>query len=806
MGKYICIHGHFYQPPRENAWLDDVELEDSAYPYHDWNERITAECYAPNTASRIVDAQVKIIDIINNYSKISFNVGPTLMSWMAKHKPDIYEAIIEADRLSRENFSGHGSAIGQVFNHMIMPLANRRDKETQVIWGIRDFGRRFGRTPEGMWLPETAVDTETLEVLAEQNIRFTILAPSQARRTKSLEKGARWHEAKGSVDPTKPYLCALPSGKTITLFFYDGPISRDIAFGGLLNDGGAFAQRLLGAFSDARDVPQLVHVATDGETYGHHHKYGEMALSYCLHSIQSTTQARLTNYGEYLSLHPPQDQAEIVENSSWSCSHGVERWRDDCGDTTRSKPGWTQAWRKPLRLAFDRLRDRIAPLYEEEAAKYVKDPWLARNEYSDIIADNSLENVKNFLARHAKQELTNEEKIRVLKLLDLQRNTLLMYTSCGWFFSEISGIETTQVMEYAAKAVAYGQELWGGAWEEEFRNQLAAAPSNVYDNGRTVYDLLVKPARTDLLRVGAHYGISSIFSDESRRDRLYCYTVEKESQVIKEAGRFKLALGRVNIRLDITWESQSISYAVLYLGDLNISGGVRTSGDEQDFARMQEEIGEAFQKGNMTEVLQRMLKHFGRDNYSLGHLFKDEQRRVIQEILSETMGKIEGSLRDIYNENSAVMDMLGEFGYPVPAPFQLAAEYIINADLKKNFEQDDLPDESLQDLISRIKKLSFRIDEDGLRYVASRWLMTQMELFRGRPDDVFRMEKIIGRLRTMANLKLSLDLWKAQNIYFEMSRTVLNDQKRQAERGAEPAKKWIGLFKELGAFLYVIIE
>jgi alpha-amylase/alpha-mannosidase (GH57 family) len=806
MEKYICIHGHFYQPPRENAWLGDVELQDGAYPYHDWNERITAECYAPNTASRIVDANIKILDIINNYSLISFNVGPTLLSWLARHKPDVYGAIIEADRLSRGNFSGHGSALAQVYNHMIMPLANRRDKETQVIWGIRDFIRRFAREPEGMWLPETAVDTETLEVLAEHNIKFTILAPSQAKRTKPLEKGGRWHETKGSLDPTKPYFCSLPSGRTITLFFYDGPISRDIAFGGLLNDGGAFAQRLLGAFSDTSGDPQLVHVATDGETYGHHHKYGEMALSYCLHYIRSTNAARLTNYSEFLASHPPQDQAEIVENSSWSCSHGVERWRDDCGDTTRSKPGWRQAWRKPLRQAFDRLRDQLSPLFEQEASQYVKDPWSARNEYIDVIHDNSFENVKSFLARHARRELSHEENVKILKLLDLQRNCLLMYTSCGWFFSEISDIETTQVLQYGSKAIQTAEELWGTPWEEEFRNKLAEAPSNVYDNGKTVYDLLVRPARVDLLRVTAHYGISSIFAEFPRRASLYCYTAEREAHIKKEAGRFRLALGRVKISSDFTWEEKTISYAVLDLGDLNISGGVRVIDDPQEYARVQADLTEAFEKGNMTEVLQRTMRHFGPNQYSLWHLFKDEQRRIIREILAEAVGKIEGSYRDIYEANSAMMAMLTELGYPVPAPFHLAAEYIMNADLQKNFVDDNLDRERLRDLIAHVKKFSFKLDRENLRYVASQWLTSQMELFGADRDNIPLMEKIVDGLRLMAALNLDLDLWKAQNIYFEISRTAMNDKKNQAESGDVPAKKWTATFKELGSFLFVNIE
>jgi len=234
MDRYLCIHCHFYQPPRENPWLESIELQESAYPYHDWNERITAECYEPNAASRILTTDNRIIRIVNNYSRISFNVGPTLLSWMANRAPETYQAILDADRESQQRFSGHGSAIAQVYNHMIMPLANRRDKQTQVFWGIRDFESRFNRAPEGMWLAETAVDIETLEVLAANGIQFTILAPSQARHERRVTTTKFKNVEGGKIDPTRPYVCNLPSGRSINLFFYDGPISRAVAFEGLL--------------------------------------------------------------------------------------------------------------------------------------------------------------------------------------------------------------------------------------------------------------------------------------------------------------------------------------------------------------------------------------------------------------------------------------------------------------------------------------------------------------------------------------------------------------------------------------------
>ena len=405
MERYICIHGHFYQPPRENPWLEAIEVQDSAYPYHDWNERITAECYAPNRASRILDSEGRIASIVNNYSRMSFNFGPTLLAWMEQADPRTYQAILAADKESQTFFGGHGSALAQAYNHMILPLANRRDKHTQVIWGIRDFQHRFGRFPEGMWLPETAANTETLDILAEHGIKFTILSPYQAKRTRALG-GRSWRDVSGGhLDPTMAYEIRLPSGRSLILFFYDGPISQAIAFQGLLKKGEHLAGRLLSAFSDARKRPQLVHIATDGETYGHHQKFGDMALAYALHHITSRRLARVTNYAEFLERHPPTHEVQIHENSSWSCAHGVERWRSNCGCNSGGHPGWNQAWRAPLRKALDGLRDRLLSLYEEKARQLLKNPWKARDAYINVVLERSPDNVESLLSEHANHAL-----------------------------------------------------------------------------------------------------------------------------------------------------------------------------------------------------------------------------------------------------------------------------------------------------------------------------------------------------------------------------------------------------------------
>ena len=464
--RFVCIHGHFYQPPRENPWLEEIERQPSAVPYHDWNERITAECYAPNAEA-------------GNYARISFNFGPTLLSWMEKKKPELYRAVLESDRQSMRNFSGHGSAIAQAYNHIILPLANRRDRVTQVAWGIRDFEIRFGRKPEGMWLPETAVDVESLEILAEQGILFTVLAP---------------HQALGPVDTRQAYTVSLPSGRKIALFFYNGDISRAVAFEKLLASGEQFARRLAGAFDPAQQGPQLAHIAADGETYGHHYKLGDRALTACLLALENSGAARVTNYAEYLSKHPPSKEVEIAEKTSWSCSHGIDRWWAHCGCSSGAHPEWNQEWRTPLRNGLDQLRDAAVPLYEREAGKLFADPWAARDRYIGVVMDRSRPSEEAFFKEQMGRVPAEPERTTALKLLELQRNALLMYTSCGWFFDDISGIETVQVLQYAGRVIQLASELFGQDLEPPFLEILALAKSNVPEqgDGRRVYEAFVR--------------------------------------------------------------------------------------------------------------------------------------------------------------------------------------------------------------------------------------------------------------------------------------------------------------------------
>ncbi|MBL7776289.1 MAG: DUF3536 domain-containing protein, partial [Saprospiraceae bacterium] len=428
--KYICVHGHFYQPPRENAWLETVEQQQSARPFHDWNERINFECYAPNAAARILDKERWIVKIRNNYNRISFNFGPTLLTWMEQNDPEAYALLLKADQRSQERYGSHGSALAQVHSHLILPLANYRDKVTQVYWGVRDFEYRFKRYPEGIWLAETAVDTETLEVLAAHGIQFTVLAPRQAKAVRKLGS-ASWKPVEAdTIDTRRPYCCQLPSGRRISVYFYHGRVAQEVAFNGLLNNGKAFAERLLSILDDGPEA-QLAHIATDGESYGHHHRFGEMALAAALNHIEDNGLATLTNYGQFLELHPPEWEVDIHENSSWSCLHGVERWRDNCGCNTGGNPGWHQRWRKPLRDTLDWLRDQLVPAYEKAARPYLADPWKARNEYIEVMLRRTDNSVREFFEQQARKTLTEQEKTKVLRLLEMQRHAVLMYTSCG---------------------------------------------------------------------------------------------------------------------------------------------------------------------------------------------------------------------------------------------------------------------------------------------------------------------------------------------------------------------------------------
>lgn len=803
MERYICIHGHFYQPPRENPWLEEIEIEDSANPYHDWNERVAAECYAPNSASRLLDGEGRILDIVSNYEKISFNFGATLLSWMEKHSPEIYAAVLEADRRSIGLRSGHGNAIAQAYNHLIMPLANPRDKRTQIRWGITDFAQRFKRPPEGMWLSETAVDMETLDILAEAGIKFTILAPHQAAKTRKIGTGAWKDTGGGKIDPTRAYLCGLPSGRKINIFFYDGPISKAIAFEGLLNKGEDFAARLLAGFSDTRDWDQILSVATDGESYGHHHKFGDMALAYALYHIENNSNAKLTNYGEYLERYPPLQEVRILENTSWSCSHGVERWRANCGCSSESHPGWGQEWRAPLRGALDRLRDQVSPLFEEKTGEYLRDSWAARDDYISVILDRSEECVEVFLKKYALRGLTAAERTNVLELLEIQRHALLMFTSCGWFFDELSGIETLQILQYAGRVIQLAQKLFRRDLENPFKEMLSGAKSNIpkYHDGATIYDNFVEPAVVDLNKVAAHYALSSLIRDYSETTKIYHYLVKKEDYQGRQEGEARLAVGRVEVTSDIISDSANIGFAVLHLGGHIFNGGVKTYQDEGTYQSMKEEIISAFEKGAIADIIRLMDNHFGVNIYSLKSLFRDEQRRILNLVITKVLEDSQQTYRLIYENHRTLMSFLQEAGTPIPKAFLTAAEFTLILDIKKAFSEDTIDAEKIRAIMGDIRKWNLQLDATSLEFTVRHKGEEMIGRLQGEPSDLSLLSNILAMIELIVGLPLEINFWQIQNTYFKMAKNCCKEFLAAAKSGDEVAARLAEAYRRMGDML-----
>jgi alpha-amylase/alpha-mannosidase (GH57 family) len=874
--RFVCVHGHFYQPPRENPWLETVEVQDSAAPYHDWNDRITAECYAPNGASRIQNERNEIVRILNNYARMSFNFGPTLLSWLHDKAPRAYHMILEADRISAQRFSGHGSAVAQVYNHIIMPLASERDALTQIRWGIADFEYRFGRKPEGMWLAETAANRATLDLLAREGIKFTILAPIQCSRVRKLSDSADpWSETpEASVDPTQPYIVKLDEDRSIAVFFYDGPGSRAIAFEGLLDSGEKFANRILGGFhapaaEATGDSPQLSHVATDGESYGHHHKHGEMALSFAMHYIEENGLATLTNYGEFLAKFPPTWEAEIVENTSWSCAHGVERWRSDCG-CNGGKPGWNQRWRKPLRDALDYLRDATAPLAEKLAEGLLLDLWAARDAYIQVVLHrgdlSGAAVTADFFATHTTRPLNPEQRIAVFELMELERHTQLMYTSCGWFFDEISGIETVQIIAYAGRVLQLAAKLFGAAGaalEPEFLRILAQAIPNVpeFKTGADVYTRYVDGMRIGLEQVGAHYAISSIFRSYPEDGELFCFSLHRDSHEVFASGRGKVALGRARVRSRITEESEEICYAVLHLGDQNLSAAVRryTDADTAPFIAFSSEIRAAIRKANLPEVIRLIDRFFAQDSgrhrlaetghialdpaqddtaasssssqshispvfsrgeaegsasplalpaeapivYSLTSLFADEQHRILNTILDQTVGEMEDSLRKIYEDHASLLHFLTDAGMNPPPALALAASFATNASLRRAIEAEEFDTALVADLLNRAANDHVTLDAHILAFAAGQRMKRAMVRLEAAATDqqpdaslnaLYAALEIAESIRSMP---FEVVIWQAQNIW--------NDLLQRSD-ATYWSHEWKAGFKQLGESMNIAVE
>lgn len=802
--KFLTIHGHFYQPPRENPWLEAIELQDSALPFHDWNERICKECYNPNSVSRIVDNKNQILDIVNNYQYMSFNFGPTLLSWMEEFAPLTYERIIKADIDSISEHSGHGNALAQVYNHMIMPLANAHDKETQVKWGIRDFEYRFGRKPEGIWLAETAVDDATLKVLVDNGIKFTILSPYQAlkiRKTGDKE----WQDVSwGNIDPARSYKYTLKSDskKSIALFFYDGAISKSVAFDELLKDGNRFIKRLKEGVSETRNYPQLVNIATDGESYGHHTKFGDMALSYVLKIKAEDEDFKITNYAEYLDKYESDYEVDIKQASSWSCFHGVGRWKEDCGCSTGGHPGWNQKWREPLRNALDYLRDGLAKVFEAEGPKYFNDnPWAIRNKYIAVILDRNYVTIRKFQKENFKPDLTEEQKVKGMELLEIQRQAMLMYTSCGWFFSEISGIETVQIMKYAARAMQLVARFTNEDFETHFKDILSQAKSNIaeFGTGKDIYERFVKPSVVTAKQIACLWAISSLYQDFEDEEDVYCYTVKRHSYQKVQKGSSNFLVGHIEISSKVTLQKADLMFALMQYAGGDFHCAIKEFSNDAEFNELQTTLIKTFALNPITEIIRTLDEKFGKEYFTLKDIFIEERKKILQILLKDQLEKFGNTYKEMYDQGKGSIYHMQNLGLEIPKEFKISAEYALSHrynDLlagSDGFVEDPIV-QQIKDINYEAKRMNIDIDKTPSNKNFAKRIITNLNRLT-KSFEIQQADTIIELFEMVEKLALQIDISEAQNIYYNKIYHRIGDILENNEK--EPRDKDIKFIKLL---------
>ena len=804
---FLTVHGHFYQPPRENPWLEAIEQQDSALPAHDWNERINNECYNPNSVSKIVDSNNKILNVINNYEYISFNFGPTLLSWMEEFAPIAYERVIKADINSRKTHGGHGNAIAQVYNHMIMPLANERDKQTQVKWGIKDFEYRFGREPEGMWLAETAVDDDTLRVLVENGIKFTILSPYQAQKIRKNGE-TNWQDVSwGNIDPARSYRYYIKSapGKFIDLFFYDGAISKSVAFDELLRDGNKFVNRLKDGISTMRNYPQLINIATDGESYGHHTKFGDMALSYAMKVKVKDEGFIITNYAEYLEKYRSEWEVEIKPVSSWSCFHGVGRWSCDCGCSTGGHAGWNQKWRKPLREALDYLRDETVSIFKNNGKKYFLSPDEARNNYINVILDRSDSNVKTFQEEYFLPDLDEEQKVRAMELLEIQRQAMLMYTSCGWFFSEISGIETVQIMKYAARVIQLSRNFCKKDLESKFLDILSEAQSNLeeYGSGKDVYERFVRPSIVTPKQIVSLWAISSLYSDIEDEEDVYCYKIKKHSYKRVVKGNSQLVIGHIEVKSKVTLEKSNLVFTLLQFSGGDFHCAIKEYSD--NFMETRKELIRTYLVSPLTEIIRAIDNYFGTEYFTLKDIFIEERRKILQTMLRGKLKNFANTYESMYNEGKGSIYQMQSLGLEIPNEFKIAAQYVLTKQFNELFVESKgfLTNEILQqasDINFEAKRIGVDIDKKPTAKIFSKKIAQNINRL-AYALDLQQVDATLELLDCISKLELKVDIAEAQNYFF--AKIVTNIEELIENMTCNADRELITMLFEIGENLNI---
>ncbi|MCM1072949.1 MAG: DUF3536 domain-containing protein, partial [Bacteroides sp.] len=672
---------------------------------------------------------------------------------------------------SRKMHSGHGNAIAQVYNHMIMPLANERDKQTQVKWGIKDFEYRFGREPEGIWLAETAVDDDTLRVLVENGIKFTILSPFQAQSIRK-EGEENWQDVSwGNIDPARSYRYYIKSapGKYIDLFFYDGAISRAVAFEELLKDGNKFVNRLKDGISAQRNYPQLVHIATDGESYGHHTKFGDMALAYALKLKVKDSGFIITNYAEYLEKYRSNWEVDIKPVSSWSCFHGVGRWSDDCGCSTGGHPGWNQKWRKPLREALDYLRDEMCALYKKNGKKYFLNPEEARNAYINVILDRSDSSVKAYQDEQFVEGLSDEQKVRAMELLEIQRQAMLMYTSCGWFFSEISGIETVQIMKYAARVMQLAKNFIKKDYESRFLELLAEAKSNLpeFGNGKDVYERFVKPSIVTAKQIVSLWAISSLYSEIEDEESVYCYKIKKHSYKRVVKGNSQLVIGHIEVTSKVTLEKSNMVFALLQFSGGDFHCAIKEYSD--NFMETRKELIRTYLVSPLTEIIRTIDNYFGAEYFTLKDIFIEERRKILQTMLKGKLQNFANTYESMYNEGKGSIYQMQTLGLEIPREFKISAQYVLTKQFNelfagKGFFNSDILQQA-SDILFEAKRIGIEIDNTPTAKIFSKKIAQNISRL-AYALDIQQVDATLEILDCIGKLELKIDIAEAQNYFF----------------------------------------
>ena len=805
--RYLCIHGHFYQPPRENPWIDAIEYQASATPYHDWNERVTRECYGPNTCARVHGDGGRIIKLLNNYEYMSFNFGPTLLFWLEKAHPWIYSHILAADRASQTRYEGHGNALAQVFNHIIMPLARRRDKSTQIRWGLADFQMRFGRKAEGMWLAETAVDMETLDLMAQEGVKFTILSPTQAQSVRPLsgEPGKYdWQDVSGGrIDATRPYRVWLDKKglRFIDVFFYDGSLSRAVAYEKILASGEDFLTRINQSLGPNQYKPQLVSIATDGESYGHHFKFGDLALAWIFDHLEKTSHIKLTNYSLFLEHFPPKDEVLLFENSSWSCAHGIERWRADCGCSVSRTPGWNQAWRTPLRDGLDWLSNELCDIFEGQAGRLVKDPWKCRDEYIHVFADPTNQRRGNFLKRHAIHGLEKEEEIELFQLVESQRMSCYMFTSCGWFFDDISGLEATQVLKYACRAIELVRPWRKKGLEQGLMDFLCQAKSNdpAFGDGGRIYQTIVKPSRIGPSRVTAHCVLAALAGVSSPENCIFSEMVRPVLQRDLEIPGLHAILG-ASIVKNKTGRKFKRNYLALRRGmELTCMVG------ETDFSLDREKISDELRQVLTDEAQEKIDEVFSMylpqaRQYRFKDLIPDTQKCIIEGLARDVYRHIKDCIIEYNGLLKEFMLFVEKHENPVPEILEDILRLFISDRLAgstvSSHEQKTLSWEDLNRNLKQAEHIGLNLNKPGLKKGAQDFIRHQMTRMVSSPDKII-VENMIEFLNMAEALHLELDLWECQNIFYDL----YQKQKNEKPVGTEQSSPLKALGQRLGFLL-----